>query len=157
MMAGMHKFNRSAVSEFLKPMPQDEIEVIDRLILRSTNDISAPPGLSLKSLAVWRIESKSLSMDTENVRQKIINNLVNNGTYKVISREHLNELLTEQNLSLSGAIDSSNAAKIGSLIGVEGFLTGYLSKTKNRIDLSLRIINSTSGQIIWSSNQHEKI
>jgi len=156
MMMGMHKLGRSATSEDAKPV-QSESKLIDLLILRSINDLSGKPELSIESLAVWKIETKSPSVDTENIRQKIITSLVNNTSYKVISREHLDELLAEQSLSLSGTIDSSSATDIGELIGVEGFVIGYISKKKELIELSLSLIKTSSGEIVWSNLQQENI
>jgi len=152
MMMGMHKFGRSATSEAAQPV-QSESMLIDQLIFNITNDLSKEPQLTIESLAVWYIEARSSSIDTENIRQKIINRLVNNTSYKVVSREHLDKLLTEQSLTLSGIIDSSNANEMGKLIGVEGFVTGYFSKNDDRIELSLKIIQTQNGQVIWSSTQ----
>jgi len=152
MMMGKHKSKKFAGSD-KSNLKQSESVVIDQLILDAINDLSTMQELSIESLAVWKIETKSDVIDAENIRQKIISVLVNNTSYKVISREHLDKLLTEQSLSLSGTIDSTNANNIGELIGVEGFITGYISKQKDSTELSLSLIKTKSGEVVWATIQ----
>lgn len=153
MMMGLHKSAKSSVAETAKADQPNELMLIDHLISKAINDLSTTPDLSIESLAVWSIETRSGSIDAENIRQKIITSLVNNTSYKVISREHLDKLLVEQSLSLSGTIDSSKAINIGKLIGVQGFVSGYISKQNDHIELNLNLIQTSSGEVIWATVQ----
>jgi len=54
------------------------------LIYKSTSDLAHTPDLNLKSIAVWRIEAQSPTIDVENVRQKIITNLVKTAIDKLL-------------------------------------------------------------------------
>ena len=89
-------------------------------------------------------------MDVETIRLKLISLLVDQNRFNVISRERLKDLLDEQSLSLSGTIDENSAVEIGKLIGVEGFIDGYCSLEDNRFILSLNLIESKRGVILWS-------
>jgi TolB-like protein len=152
MMFGMHGKNRSSSLSLKQEKPKSESVMIDKAVL----EFSHKDGIEIKTIAVWKLKTQSTSIDPENIRQKIITNLVNNTSYKVISREHLDKLLAEQSLSISGTIDSTSAISIGKLIGVEGFITGYISKQEKRIELSLSLIKTTTGEVLWSKFQKEK-
>lgn len=156
MMLGMHGKNKTTRSSTEQRKPQSESTLIDKLIYKAVSELSNTRKLNISSLAVWKIESQEPGLDKENIRLKIINSLVNNTAFKVLSRKHLAELMAEQSLSLSGIIDSTKAVNIGGLIGVEGFVTGYITKQKNRIELSLNLIKTSSGEVVWSTHQQEK-
>ena len=53
----------------------------------------------------------------------LVNQLVNDGTYRVIERNALDKILKEQNFSNSDRADSSTAAKIGRILGVDAIIT----------------------------------
>lgn len=58
----------------------------------------------------------------------LINQLVNDGTYRVIERAALDKILKEQNFSNSDRADPSSAAKIGRLLGVDAIITGDVTQ-----------------------------
>jgi len=64
-----------------------------------------------------------------------VKNLTMNGVpiFKVIDRQNLKSVLSEQKLSLSGLVDDKNAVKIGKLIGVQGIWTGAVLKNNVNI------------------------
>jgi curli biogenesis system outer membrane secretion channel CsgG len=100
----------------------------------------------------------------------VINKLVDNGTYRVIERGKIDQILQEQNLGESGRVDASTAAKIGKLLGVEAVLVGSItqfnvdskasgfslgglfgnSSVKNTaiVQLTARLIDTETGEII---------
>ncbi len=109
-------------------------------------------SLSISNLAVWRIRSQSAGLDVDLLRAKLITQLVSMNTIQVISRERLEELLHEQALSLSGVIDSESAVEIGSMVGIDGFLDGYASFVENQLSLTLHLIETKTGKIVWSQS-----
>lgn len=58
----------------------------------------------------------------------IITRLVNDGTYSVIEREMLDNILKEQNLSVSDRADPSTACKIGKLLSVDAIIVGTVTQ-----------------------------
>ncbi|HZS56765.1 MAG TPA: CsgG/HfaB family protein [Bryobacteraceae bacterium] len=58
----------------------------------------------------------------------LVNQLVNDGTYRVIERNALDKILKEQNFSNSDRADSSTAAKIGRILGVDAIITGDITQ-----------------------------
>ena len=99
--------------------------------------------------------------------------LVKNGKYRVIERQEISKIMEEQNLGQSGRVTEQSAAKIGKLLGVElavfGAVTefGYsksktggrikgvtvgVSKQKATVAVDVRIVNTTTGEIIAADN-----
>ncbi len=58
----------------------------------------------------------------------LVDRLVNDGTYSVIERKALDKLIAEQNFSNSDRADSSSAARIGKLLGVNAIVVGSITQ-----------------------------
>ncbi len=58
----------------------------------------------------------------------LIDRLTNDGTYRVIERNAINKVLAEQNFSNSNRADTSTAAKIGHILGVDAIITGDITQ-----------------------------
>lgn len=58
----------------------------------------------------------------------IVTDLVKDGTYSVIERQALDSVLAEQNFSNSERADSSSAAKIGKVLGVDAIVVGAITQ-----------------------------
>jgi curli biogenesis system outer membrane secretion channel CsgG len=61
----------------------------------------------------------------------LITDLVKNGSYSIIERQALDKIMTEQNFSNSSRADSSSAAKIGKLLGVDAIIVGSITEFGN--------------------------
>ncbi|MBC8216532.1 MAG: hypothetical protein H8E64_08495 [Candidatus Marinimicrobia bacterium] len=123
---------------------------IDQVIGRVTNDLKRQ-SLSISKIAVWQVRSQSAGIDVDLLHAKLINELVSSNSFQVISRHRLEELLKEQELALSGIMDEKSAVEIGGLIGVEGFLDGYAALENNQLSLTLHLIETKTGKILWST------
>src|SRR5277367_2991104 len=62
------------------------------------------------------------------ISDMLINELVNNGTYRVIERNQIDKILNEQNFSNSNRADATTAAKIGHILGVDAVITGDITQ-----------------------------
>jgi curli biogenesis system outer membrane secretion channel CsgG len=58
----------------------------------------------------------------------LINQLVNDGTYRVIERSAIDKVLSEQNLSNSDRANPATAAKIGALLGTDIIIVGDVTQ-----------------------------
>ena len=58
----------------------------------------------------------------------LINELVNDGRYRVIERSAIDKILKEQNFSNSDRVNTATAAKIGSLLGVDTIIIGDVTQ-----------------------------
>jgi len=59
---------------------------------------------------------------------RLVNELVKNGTYSVIDRQALDKVLQEQNFQNSNRSDPSTAAQIGKMLGVDAIVAGAVTK-----------------------------
>jgi curli biogenesis system outer membrane secretion channel CsgG len=107
----------------------------------------------------------------------LIQRLVQDGTYSVIERNELDKILNEQNFSNSDRADSSTAAKIGRVLGVDAVIMGSITqfgrddkstdiggggyglgrlglggvqrkKAKAVVGISARLVNTSTGEIL---------
>jgi PBP1b-binding outer membrane lipoprotein LpoB len=124
-------------------------QVIDKMIEEMVTDLY-DNQVKINSVAVWQIQSKTAGLDVETIRLKLISKLVSKKSFNVIARDRLKDLLEEQSLSLSGTINDKNAIEIGNLIGVEAFIDGYCYLKDNRFILSLHLIETKRGVILWA-------
>ena len=126
---------------------------------------SAAPGY------IWRSNSPLSQGATE----LMINALLGTNRFRVFERDKLDLLLQEQNFqNFSGLVDQTTAVKLGKMIGVDVILTGSLTnisfttgvgmkigplnvkKSSVRVVMTIRIIDVTTGEILYSTIQEEK-
>ena len=116
------------------------------------------------------------------ISDMLINELVNDGTYRVIERNQIDKILNEQNFSNSNRADSATAAKIGHILGVDAVITGDItqfgrddqnkniggmlgkwgsgyglggvgtSKSKAVVSITARMIDTSTGEILASAS-----
>lgn len=153
-MGGMHGGDhpgRSLESE-AKPRPTLN-QRLDRLIEQAVTDL-ATKTLSLQTLAIGELQAAA-PIEAEILEGKLTAQLVEKGRLTIVDRQRLKLLLEEQGLSLSGAIDTTNAPKIGKMVGVDGFLIGTAVFNEDQLTLNLKIIATESGVIIWAKEVSE--
>lgn len=61
----------------------------------------------------------------------LVTGLVKDGTYSIIERKALDKILAEQNFSNSNRADTSSAARIGKLLGVDAIIVGSITEFGN--------------------------
>ena len=61
----------------------------------------------------------------------LVDRLVNDGTYSVIERKELDKVIAEQNFSNSNRADSSSAAKLARILGVDAIIVGSITQFGN--------------------------
>ena len=112
----------------------------------------------------WRGDNLGRAAADEQVTQ-----LFRSGSFSVIERSQLEAVLAEQDLGASGAVDSSTAARIGELLGVQLILTGSItqfsvertsggirslgasvSRAESIVDV--RLVNTTTGEIMLAES-----
>jgi curli biogenesis system outer membrane secretion channel CsgG len=106
---------------------------------------------------------------------QVVDELINDGSFRVIERKRLDTVLAEQDFAQSDRADPSAAkmSKIGKVLGVRYFLTGSITKfyageqkgggvrvggfgigggkSKSEVKLTARIVDTTTGEILVSA------
>ncbi len=114
------------------------------------------------------------------IADMLVTSLVESKKFIVVERSELDKIMQEQGLGMSGAVTPQSAAKIGKLLGVELIITGSVSEfgtKKDRIGgalsklsgfnlgissesarcvVDIRLVNTTTGEIIAASSAEGK-
>ena len=81
------------------------------------------------------------------VAEELITRLYRSGSFQVVERRLLNKVITEQELSLSGLVDSNSAQKLGQILGVDAIATGSITDLGDVLKLNARLISTETGTI----------
>jgi TolB-like protein len=87
---------------------------------------------------------------TRNVQDILYTNLIQRGM-TVVEREKMEQVLNELGKSFSGMIDSSTAAEIGKMLGVEAIVVGTVADMGNSVDLRARLLDVEKGAAITAA------
>jgi curli biogenesis system outer membrane secretion channel CsgG len=106
----------------------------------------------------------------------MVNALLNTNRFRVFDRAKLDAILQEQGFQhFSGLVDQTTAVKLGKMIGVDSILTGSITNINFKeigiiqigpsmigpysvmVVMTIRIIDVTTGEILFSTVQKEKV
>ncbi|MGH7538356.1 MAG: CsgG/HfaB family protein, partial [Gemmatimonadales bacterium] len=77
----------------------------------------------------WVLEIFGSDQDIgKGIADMLVTNLVRNGTYSVIERKQLDQVLREQNFQQSGRADASSAVQLARLLGVDAIIIGSITQ-----------------------------
>ncbi|MBI4539229.1 MAG: hypothetical protein HY704_06960 [Gemmatimonadetes bacterium] len=82
------------------------------------------------------------------VSSMLITELSGRPGLKVIERYRLQELLTEQKLSLSGRVDAATASQVGKMIGAQYLVFGQVSGVASSMRMDVRLVDAETGEIL---------
>ena len=125
------------------------------------------PRLAVLSFDSSRIDSGYAHLSSSVVNGMFETQLVKTGKFSVVERKRIEEVLAEQGLGLSGAVDPGTAARVGKILGVELILVGDItalgmrksgggtgmfggSKTTLEGALDVRLVSTTTAQIVFA-------
>jgi len=105
----------------------------------------------------------------------MVNALLNSNRFRVFERAKLDDILQEQDFQhFSGLVEQTTAVKLGKMIGVDAILTGNITnisfkkgvgfkigplkvrKSYAKVVMTIRIIDVTTGEILYSTVQEEE-
>ena len=92
-----------------------------------TVPIKRPAEINLsgfKKIAIGEITGKG----SQDLTEELTMALFNSKRFEVLDRQHLNKMLQEHNLNMSGLVNKETAAKLGELIGSSALIFGRLAK-----------------------------
>lgn len=121
----------------------------------------ALPGVTLAQgdnrpvVVVFRFDNSSIGAGRADfdgmatgVQDLLITDLASNTKIRLVDRAHLNEVLTEQNLSKTGQVDPTTAVRIGKILGAQYAVTGgFMADAKGSAVLTGRTIDIETTQI----------
>jgi len=87
------------------------------------------------------------------VEEILTGNLLKTARFTMVERGQLESVFKEQRLSLSGAIESVTAIKIGKLSGARLLVLGSISKLRKTYQINVRLVDAESGEILSAQYQ----
>ncbi|MFT5905035.1 MAG: TolB-like protein [Cryomorphaceae bacterium] len=74
----------------------------------------------------------------------------------LVERAQLDEILGEQELTLSGAVSASQAAKIGQLTGAEVLISGRVFAVQDRVHLVAKVISASTSRVFGATAAYDR-
>ncbi len=115
----------------------------------------AAQGANKPVVAVLSFDNNSIGKDAadyngigKGIQDMLITDLAGNSNVTIVDRDHLQQVLQEQNLTKQGAIDPATAVRIGKLLGAQYMITGgFMSDGRGHMVLTARSINVETSAI----------
>jgi TolB-like protein len=106
-------------------------------------------------VAVMYFDNNSIGRDRadydgvgKGIAELMVNDLLANPNLRVVERERVQALITEQNLTKGGSIDPQTAIRLGKMIGAQYMITGgFMSDGRGNFVLTGRTINVETSAI----------
>ncbi len=120
---------------------------------RKIAEAAVARDLSTSTLAVFPFQAdERLSKERVNfaIGEILTKELLKQGTFRFTERSQLEEVLKEQKLALSGAVDSKTAAGIGKLAGARLLVLGNVIRLGNSYQITAKLADSETGELITS-------
>jgi TolB-like protein len=132
--------------------PKEHAEVVKELVEKIESII--PKGKQFRIAVVPFVSSNSAETSkafgeylTESISGKLSEKPQ---SFKVFERQRLDAVFKENELMLSGMMKPSEALKIGQLLPIDALFSGTYTKLKTYVEVSGRLIDVTSGEIMTS-------
>ncbi len=81
------------------------------------------------------------------IAEELITRLFQTKKFKVIERQLLNKVLSEQDLSLTGIIDPTSAKELEKILGVDAIASGTITDLAQSLRVNARLISTETGEI----------
>lgn len=113
-----------------------------------------PDGYKDATVAVLPLITSGLPAEAGRYHgDRIVDELVRSGRYRVLERSLVDRILEEQKFQNSGVVDTDQAARIGRLLSARLVITGMAYGRPDGADLFIRLIDVESGVILKSAHR----
>jgi TolB-like protein len=82
------------------------------------------------------------------VSAMLVTELIGREGIRVIERAQLQDILTEQRLSLSGRVDESTALEVGKLVGAQYVIHGQVTSIADNLRMDMRAVDVETSEIM---------
>ena len=104
-----------------------------------------------ESIAILDLEGRGISkFEAESLTDRLRSEMVKTGRITVVERGQMEQILKEQDFSLTGCTSEECAVEVGQLLGVTRMLAGSIGKVGSTFSLDIRTIDVTTGEIFNS-------
>lgn len=135
------------------PIKAAELNSKLEAVAQELTKAAAAKNITAATLAIFPFQADAtLSKKRVNfaVSEILTKDILKLGKFTIIERAQLEEVLKEQKLGLSGAVDSKMAAGIGKLAGAKFLILGNIIQTGSAYQLTAKLIDAETGEMIAS-------
>ena len=106
-----------------------------------------------QAIAILDLEGKGVSQtDANSITDRIRHELFQTGEFRVLEREVMEEILSEQGFQLAGCISSECAVEAGRMLGVKKMIAGSVNLVGNLYSIYLRMIDVETGEMVATAS-----
>jgi TolB-like protein len=125
------------------------------LVAPAVVEAQQPAAGAKPVIAVLYFDNNSIGKDRadyegvgKGITEILINDMANNPNVRIVERERVQALITEQNLTRQGSIDPQTAIRLGKIVGAQYMVTGgFMSDGRGTFVLTARAVNVETSQI----------
>ncbi len=127
-------------------MKKKLLKIIPILLLTTSNLFSQS---SENRIAILNLDAVSISNEESiTLTDRLRSELVNSGSFTVIERSEMDEILIEQGFQQTGCTTDECAVEIGKLLNINRICGGSVGKVGSLYTVTLRMIDVETGQIL---------
>jgi len=105
--------------------------------------------LSQNYIAVMEFAGKNVSsIEASALTDRLRSELFRTGQFRVIEREMMNDILTEQGFQMSGCTTDECIVEMGRLIGVDQIISGSVSRVGDVYSIAARMVSVETAEIV---------
>jgi len=117
---------------------------IPLLILMVTTSVQAQINIAVLNFTARGVGETETQVVSDRIRIAV----QQSAAFRVVEREYMNRILTEQKFQQSGCVESACMVEVGKILAVQQIVGGSLSKIGNQYIIEAKIIDVQSGLII---------
>jgi TolB-like protein len=127
-----------------------------------TTDSTAQSGADLPTVAVLDFDGLMLGEAGNSVNlgkavsAMLVTELTSRPGLRVIERQRLKDILTEQKLALSGRVDESTAIKVGKLLGAQYVVHGSAVSWAGDLRMDVQAVDVETGKVLEAVKKQDK-
>jgi len=105
------------------------------------------------TIAILDLEGKGVSQtDANSITDRIRHELFQTGQFRVLEREVMEDILSEQGFQITGCTSSECAVEAGRILGVEKMVAGSVNLVGNLYSIYLRMIAVETGEMVATAS-----
>lgn len=109
------------------------------------------------NITVLYLEARSgiSTREAQRYTDRVTQWLVSDDRFNVADRKHLEKIIEEQKLQLTGVLDDSKMVEMGKLVGVQQTIVGNLNADEEYRFVTLKLIDVETGKVIRQNGENQ--
>ena len=114
--------------------------------------VAVKQGRRHVAVVPFRDTSGNLSRDGAIISERLVAYLTEGGALDVVERSHLEAVMEELRLGITGGVDPATVKRLGHFLGVDAIVTGSaVQLTDNEVEVHARLIDVETARVLWAA------